>query len=170
MSPAWQRATRSAAIPSGLFTVSWLDGKEGVGRCFTEAQTNLEVPGVPKSRGSRSSRVLEVLGARVPSDAVELPHPASGYSDALSCEQRTLEALASAVLPDAPAGRDDPVAGNVRAVAASHDVSHGSSGARCARHYGDVSVRRHAAGRDATHGRQNARREIRPPFQLSSTC
>jgi hypothetical protein len=62
------------------------------------------------------------------------------------------------------------VAGNVRAVAASHDVSHGSSGARCARHYGDVPVRRHAAGRNATHGRQNARREIRPPLQLSSTC
>jgi len=108
-------------------------------------------------------------GSAFPAQPVEVEHPSPRDRNPFCHKKSALEALSAAVFPDAATGGDDAVAGNIRPVAAPHDVPNRPPGTRCARQRGDISVRRHAARRDPPDRREHARREIRAGFQLRST-
>src|SRR5262245_10622287 len=97
----------------------------------------------------------------MPQHAVELADAGSRHDDPFGDEQRSLQHLAAAVPAQAPAGRDDAVAGNVGPVAVAHDVSDGPRRARFAGQRRDVAVGPDAARRNAPDRCQDTCREIR---------
>jgi len=91
-------------------------------------------------------------------EAAYTPHP---DLDSFRPQQFPFDLQVSAVAPQESSRRDDAVARHAGFTAASHDVADGTRGAWLSRQCCDVTVRRHAAGRNPSYSRKYAATKFR---------